>query len=85
MAQLFSLGGIKRMSDTSDIDKIKKASGARLIFSWLGVLFCIYLLPLIVILIDEGILHTNWIYNHSPAWLVDTIRAVYPIGQFLNR
>ena len=42
------------------------------------VALLIYLLPFIVITVDEVVLHTNYFSKHLPGWVGDVVRAVYP-------
>ena len=43
----------------------------------------LYLVPFIVIVIDEKLLGTNWYYEHLPEWAVEVLRTIYPFYRLL--
>jgi len=61
-------------------------STGRSAFLWLVVgAVAVYLIPFIVVMIDERILKTFWLSHHSPAWLTDVMRAIYPFWKLFDR
>ncbi len=48
------------------------------LLEWFGILSGIYIMPFVVVFIDEFVLRTYWFVNHLPAGMEGIFRAVYP-------
>jgi hypothetical protein len=53
--------------------------------SFIACALAFYLLPFMLVLIDEAVLKTRWCAENSPAWAGDVFRTVYyPFIVILN-
>ena len=48
------------------------------LLKWGPVVVAVYLLPLLLIVVDEWVLKTNWFHRHLPPFFGDFFRALYP-------
>ncbi len=75
---------VRHVNQNSSSGGRKATSAARSFLWWMSVALLIYLLPFIVLTMDEVILHTNWFSKHLPAWCGDVMRGLYPFSRIFG-
>ncbi len=59
-------------------DNPQTHSGGSSLLWWVVGAAAIYVVPFVMVMIDERILKTFWFSHHSPEWMSDFMRAIYP-------
>lgn len=54
------------------------------LLKWGSVVVAVYLLPLLLIVVDEFVLRSNWFSRHLPPFFGDLFRALYPFMRILG-
>ena len=71
---------VSQVNHSSSSGSDQATSAPWLLLRWMFVALLIYLLPFILITVDEVVLHTNYFSKHLPAGAGDVMRAVYPFS-----
>ena len=72
------------MNQKPQADDEQRGPAAQPVLWWVVVALLVYLLPFLVLTVDEVVLHTNWFSKHLPAWAGDVMRALYPFHRIFG-